>query len=90
VEPTVVEYLKEPPNESQLKHLLKLLGMAPRELMRNKESEYRELGLDKPALTPAALVKAMAANPILIERPIVVAGNKAVVGRPPEKVLDIL
>jgi len=90
LEPTVVEYLKHPPNERQVKNLLKLLGMTPRELMRKNESEYRELGLDKPSLTPAALIKAMVAHPVLIERPIVLAGGKAVVGRPPEKVLDIL
>lgn len=90
LEPTVVEYLKHPPDERQLKRLLKMLGMTPRELMRNKEAEYRALGLDKPALSAAALIKAMAAHPVLIERPIVVANGAAVVGRPPEKVLDIL
>jgi len=90
IEPTVVEYLKHPPDERQLKRLLKLLGMTPRELMRNKEEEYRALGLDEPTLSPDALIKAMAEHPVLIERPIVVAGERAAVGRPPEKVLDVL
>ena len=90
VEPTVVEYLKHPPDEREIKRLLKLLGMTPRELMRNKEEEYRALGLDNPTLSPDVLIKAMAEHPVLIERPIVVTGERAAVGRPPEKVLDVL
>ena len=90
VEPTVVEYLKHPPDASQLKRLLKMLGMKPRELIRKKEAEYRALGLDKVGLSDAALIKVMVEHPVLIERPIVVAGGKAALGRPPEKVLDIV
>ena len=90
VEPTVVEYLKHPPDAGQIKRLLKMLGMSPRELMRKKEAEYRALGLDKPGLSDAALVKALAEHPVLIERPIVVTGGRAALGRPPESVLDIL
>ena len=89
IEPTIVEYLKQPPDVPQIKRILKMLGMNPRELMRNKEAEYRALGLDNPDLSPAVLIKAMADHPVLLERPIVVAGGKAVLGRPPEKVLDI-
>ena len=58
--------------------------------MRKKEAEYRDLGLDDPKLSASALIKAMAQNPILIERPIVIRGDRAVLGRPPEKVLEIL
>jgi arsenate reductase len=90
VEPAIVEYLKTPPAAAELARLLDLLGMAPRELMRKGEAVYKELGLDDPALDRRALIAAMAENPSLIERPIVVAGDKAALGRPPEKILDIL
>jgi arsenate reductase len=90
IEPLVVDYLKQPLNEQQLKRLLKQLGMAPRELLRKKEAEYRALGLDDSELSPDMLIKAMVEHPILIERPIVVADKKAVLGRPPEVVLNIV
>ena len=64
--------------------------LEPRALMRRKEPPYRELGLDDPSLAPAALIDAMVANPILIERPIVVSGDRVALGRPPESVLEIL
>lgn len=89
-QPTVVEYLKTPPDAATLEQLLQLLGLKPRDLLRAKETEYLELGLDNPALTDSELVQAMVACPKLIERPIVVRGTQAVIGRPPEKVLDIL
>ena len=89
IEPTIVEYLKQPPDAPHIERLLNMLGMNPRELMRKSEEEYRALGLDNPELSPAMLIKAMADYPVLLERPIVVAYGKAVVGRPPEKVLDI-
>jgi arsenate reductase len=90
VEPQVVEYLKTPPDEKELKELLDLLGMRPRQLIRRGESVYRELGLDDPDLDDAALIRAMVAHPVLIERPIVVANGHAALGRPPEQVLEIL
>lgn len=90
VEPDVVEYLKSPPTAAQLEGLLSQLGLEPRQLMRRGEAVYKELGLDDPGLTRAALIKAMADNPILIERPIAVRGERAVLGRPPEKVLELL
>jgi arsenate reductase len=86
----VVEYLKDPPDAATLRQLLTLLGMTPRALLRKGEDAYRELGLDDPALGDEALVAAMAAHPKLIERPIVVAGGKAALGRPPEAVLAVL
>ena len=90
VAPEIVEYLKTPPDAATLDGLLTKLGMEPRALMRRKEAPYRENGLDDEGLTRDALIAAMVANPILIERPIVVAGKKAALGRPPEAVLDIL
>ena len=90
VGPEVVEYLKDPPTAGELGRLLDMLGLEPRELMRKKESEYKALGLDDAKLSRAQLIKAMAEHPRLIERPIVVKDGKAALGRPPERVLEIL
>jgi arsenate reductase (glutaredoxin) len=90
VTPTVVEYLKAAPSAEELDHILRMLGMEPRELMRKGESIYKEAGLDDPDLDRQALIAAMVEHPILIERPIVIANGKAAIGRPPEKILDIL
>lgn len=90
IEPTVVEYLETPPSVAELRRVLDMLGMTPRELIRSKETAYTEAGLDDAKLDDDALIRAMVANPILIERPIVIAGERAAVGRPPENVLSIL
>ncbi|MGN2254815.1 arsenate reductase (glutaredoxin) [Frateuria sp. GZRe12] len=90
IEPEVVNYLDTPPGVDELKNLLHLLGMTPRQLLRTGEAEYKELGLDDPAVGDQALLQAMVAHPKLIERPIVVAGGKAAIGRPPEAILAIL
>ena len=90
VEPLVVEYLKTPPDAAELRRLIGLLGMKPRELMRRKETPYKELNLADDTLTDDALIEAMVENPILIERPIVVAGDNAVMGRPPENALALI
>lgn len=90
IEPTVIEYLKNPPDARTLDELLQRLGLEPRQLMRTKEKAYTEAGLNDPSLSRAQLIAAMVEHPILIERPIVVAGGKAALGRPPEQVLDIL
>ena len=90
IEPHIIEYLKTPPSQAELTRILTMLGMEPRELMRGKEAEYREQGLDNPGLKQQDLVKAMHDTPKLIERPIVVANGKAALGRPPEQVLVIL
>jgi arsenate reductase (glutaredoxin) len=90
VAPRIVDYLKTPPSADELQAILAKLGLKPREILRTGEPAYRELGLDDPSLGDAALLAAMAAHPILIERPIVVAGQKAAIGRPPENVLNIL
>ncbi|MGI9335519.1 MAG: arsenate reductase (glutaredoxin) [Gammaproteobacteria bacterium] len=90
VEAQVVEYLKSPPNAATLKQVLAMLNMAPRDLMRKKEAPYQELGLADKDLSDDALIEAMISHPILIERPIVVSGDRAALGRPPEQVLEIL
>lgn len=91
VEPQVVLYLETPPDAATLQGLVKQLGFtSARQLMRKKEAEYKAAGLDNPALTEEQLLTAMVAQPKLIERPIVVAGGRARLGRPPEQVLDIL
>ncbi|WP_135607099.1 arsenate reductase (glutaredoxin) [Solemya velesiana gill symbiont] len=90
VEPDITEYLKTPPDAATLKNILNMLGLEPRELMRTKEAEYKEAGLDNPELSRDQLIQAMVDHPKLIERPIVIKDNKAAIGRPPEKVLDIL
>lgn len=90
IEPTIVPYLEQPPDAATLKRLLGQLGLSPRQLMRRGETRYKELGLDEPGLSDDALVQAMVDNPILIERPIVVSAKGAVLGRPPENVLEIL
>lgn len=89
VEAEVVKYLDTPPTVDELKELLGMLGMAPRELMRTKEAIYKELDL-KNESDDEKLIEAMVANPKLIERPIVIKDGKAVVGRPIENVIELL
>lgn len=86
LDPTVIEYLKTPPDRAKLGELLGLLGLSPRGLMRSGEAVYAELNLADEALDDDALIAAMVANPILIERPVVVADGAAVIGRPPENI----
>ena len=90
VEPRVVEYLKDPPSRTRLKQLLKQAGVPVRGALRSKEAVYAELGLGDPALSDEALLAAMVANPILIERPIVETELGVRVCRPPESVQEIL
>jgi len=88
--PEVIEYLKQPPSREELERILALLGLEPRGLMRHKEPEYKELNLDDPALSRDQLIQAMLDHPKLIERPIVLKDGKAALGRPPEKILEVL
>lgn len=90
MQPDIVEYLKHPPTTAQLTEILHKLGLQPRQLMRTKEAEYQENGLDDKSLSDAELIAAMIRIPKLIERPIVLANDKAAIGRPPENVLNIL
>lgn len=89
IQPNIIEYLKTPPSVDELKTLLNNLKLNARGLMRTKEDIYKKLDLASEN-SEQALIKAMVTNPKLIERPIVVNGDKAAIGRPPENVLDIL
>lgn len=90
IRPRIVEYLKTPPSAAEIERILRLLNLEPRGLMRRGEAEYAALNLDDPALGRAELIQAMAENPKLIERPILLGKDKAALGRPPERVLDLL
>jgi arsenate reductase len=90
IEPEIIEYLKTPPSAEELDDILQKLAIEPRELMRKKEAEYKATGMNDEALDRVALIKGMVATPKLIERPIVLANDKAAIGRPPENVLTIL
>ncbi|MFV3387722.1 arsenate reductase (glutaredoxin) [Pseudomonas sp. NY15364] len=90
LQPHVVRYLETPPSASELKSLLGKLGISARDLLRSGEDEYKTLGLSDASLSEAQLIEAMVTHPKLIERPILIAGDKAVIGRPPEKVLELL
>jgi len=88
--PTVIEYLTNPPSHQQLDSLLRGLEMEPRDFMRRGETEYAEQNLDDESLSRDQLIAAMINTPKLIQRPVVIAGDQIVIGRPPEAVLTIL
>ena len=87
--PRIVNYLNDPPSIDEIKRVLTMLGCEPRGLMRTNEDLYKELGLADET-DEATLIRAMVANPSLIERPVVIRGNRAALGRPPESVLSLL
>jgi len=88
--PQIIEYLKTPPTADDLENILNMLGLQPRQLMRQGEAEYKTLHLADETLSREQLIAAMVTNPKLIERPIVIANGKAAIGRPPELVLEII
>ena len=89
--PTIVEYLKTPLTKQELADIISMLGFdSPRQLMRTKETEYKEQNLSDQSLSSDQLIDAMLATPKLIERPVVINAGKARIGRPPESVLEIL
>ncbi len=90
VSPEIVEYLISPPSESELKQVLGYLGISPRELIRTGEAEYKDNNLGDTSLSDEQLISAMVAYPKIIQRPVVINGKKAAIGRPPEQVLEIL
>lgn len=90
IDPEIVLYLETPPSAETLADILQKLGISPRQLLRKGEDAYKENNLSDTSLSDQQLIAAMVANPKLIERPIVINGNKAALGRPPEQVLDIL
>jgi len=89
-EPEVIEYLKTTPDAETIKSILKKLGISARQLLRTKEAEYKSAGLDNMDLSDDEIIAAMIKYPKLIERPIVVKGDQAMIGRPPENILKIL
>ena len=89
IELQVIEYLNEPPDAGEIKHMLELLGLNARALLRKGEPAYRKLGLDDAALSEEALIAAMVREPVLMERPVVIFGSKAALGRPPENALKV-
>ena len=90
LQPRVVEYLQAPPDAATLRDLVRKLGIPARDLLRKGEPEHAELSLDDPALGDEAAIAAMVAHPRLIERPILVRGDRAVICRPPERALDLI
>ena len=90
VEPVIREYLKEPPSKAEVEKLIDLVGGDAGELIRDGEAEFKSLKKKRADLSKADIAKAIAAHPILLQRPVVVAGKKAAIGRPPEAVLPLL
>lgn len=90
IEPEVIEYLRQPPSPDALKRITEWLEVRPRDLLRTGEPEYKELGLDDPDVDDESVIRAICEHPRLLQRPIVVAGNRARIGRPPEAVTEIL
>jgi arsenate reductase len=90
IEPDVRLYLENPPTEDELTSILEMLAISAKDLLRRGEPEYKELGLGNQNLSEQQLIQLMIKHPKLIERPIVIAGDKAVIGRPPEQVLNLL
>ena len=88
IEPVIIPYLEQPPDAAELRRVLHLLGLGPAALIRRGEQPYKDLGLA--SASADELVAAMAAHPVLIERPVVIHGDRAALGRPPEQVLEIL
>jgi arsenate reductase len=90
VEPAIREYLRQPPSKAEVETLIDMVGGDPGELLRDGEAEFKALGKKKAEMSKADIAKAIAAHPILLQRPIVVLGKKAAIGRPPEAVLPLL
>ncbi|MEM7562036.1 MAG: arsenate reductase (glutaredoxin) [Pseudomonadota bacterium] len=89
-DPEIVEYLEDPPTPEELRSIVKMLGISARDLLRTTESVYEDAGLDDDTLDDEEIIDTICEFPALLQRPIVVVGNKAVIGRPPSKVLDII
>jgi arsenate reductase (glutaredoxin) len=90
IEPEIIEYLKTPPTKPQLQQLLKLLRLTPQQLMRKSEKVYKELAIEQNNYNETELLNILLENPILIERPIVVHNNQAIIARPPENIAQLI
>ena len=89
-QPEIIEYLDEPPSPEELKRIIGLLGVPARELLRTTEPVYHDADLDDDSLSDDEIIEAIYDYPALLQRPIVVQGERAIIGRPPERVLDII
>ncbi len=89
-QPKIIEYLHEPPTKLELANIIEMLGISPRELLRITEPEYKAAGLDDKSISDAHIIAAICKYPPLLQRPIVIQGNSAIIGRPPTKVLEIV
>lgn len=90
VTPEIREYLKQPPSKAEVEKLIDMVGGDPTDLLRDGESEFKALKTKKADMTKADIVKAISTHPVLLQRPIVVTGKRAAIGRPPEAVLSLL
>ena len=90
LEPEIRLYLENPPNEAELRSILAKLGIPARDLLRKGELDYKALNLSEPDVSETEIIKAMTEYPKLIERPIVIKEDKAMIGRPPERILELL
>ena len=90
IEPEIIDYIDEPPDADELKRIIGLLGVSARDLMRTTEPVYREADLDDDSLSDDEIIEAICSYPELLQRPIVIAGNRAIIGRPPSRVLDLI
>ena len=88
--PSIIEYLDEPPTRQELKAVIEMLGISARDLLRTTEPIYADAKLDNDALSEDEIITAICEYPVLLQRPIVVSGDRAIIGRPPAKVLDII
>ena len=89
IKPEIIEYLQTPPSKNELAHILEM-GVSAKDLIRTKEAAWQELGLDLDNTSDQDLIDAIVANPIIMQRPVAIYGDKAIVSRPPEKILEIL
>jgi arsenate reductase len=90
LQPVIIEYLVDPPTTQELKQIIAMLGISARELLRSTEPVYQEANLDDDSLSEDDILKAICENPVLMQRPIVISGSRAVIGRPPVRVLEII
>jgi arsenate reductase len=90
IEPAIREYLKQPPSKAEVDKLIDLVGGDAKDLIRDGEPEFKKMGKNKADLGKADIAKAIVQHPVLLQRPIVVAGKRAAIGRPPEAVLPLL
>ena len=90
IEPEIIDYLDEPPTPDELRRIVALLGVGARDLLRTTEPVYKDADLDDDSLSDDEIIEAICEYPELLQRPIVIAGDKAVIGRPPSRVLDLI